>query len=153
MSAEIAEVDETSDTQPANSNGAGQPVVPSNKKTNWWLLEIGCIFFSALSIVGMSILLWRYKNKPAPIWSFAYHGSITSLTGISKRVTFNAILELFSTASRIALALPLTKALGQLTWVWFTEHSRQLADFAVFDQAAKQDPMGSAKLIWRLKGR
>jgi hypothetical protein len=141
------------DTQTGNNNSAAQSAcatTPNGRKTNSWLLEISCIFFSALSIVGMSILLWHYDAMPSPSWSFAFH---RSLNGKSRHVTFNSILDLFSTASRIALALPLTKALGQLAWVWFTKHTRQLADFAVFDQAAKQSPIGSAKLIWRLKGR
>jgi len=53
----------------------------------------------------------------------------------------------------MALVIPLTKALGQLTWVWFAKSKRQLADFAIFDQAAGQSLMGSAKLVWRLKGK
>jgi len=46
----------------------------------------------------------------------------------------------------------LQKGLGQLKWVWFAEEERQLADLETFDNATR-GLTGSAKLLWRLRGR
>ncbi len=44
------------------------------------------------------------------------------------------------------------KGLGQLKWVWFAEEERQLADLETFDNATR-GLSGSAKLLWKLRGR
>jgi Protein of unknown function (DUF3176) len=119
-----------------------------------WLVDYLAVFVSAIAIIGLSCFLWHFDGQPAPSWSYsAPNSSPKSIAGRSAHVSINAILELFSTTARIALGFSLTKALGQLTWVWFKKGKRQLADFSVFDQAAKHSPMGSLKLIMMLKAR
>jgi len=115
-----------------------------------WLFEYISVFISAVALTGMSILLWHFDQKPAPTWSYT---PPESLTGKSARVSLNSILELFSRAASISLAFPLTKALGQLAWVWFKKHKRQLTDLTVFDDAAKHSLFGSLKLVMMMKGR
>jgi len=98
----------------------------------------------------MCLFLWHFENGPAPTRSYSLPNSVP---GKSRHISLNAILELFSTTARFALGFSLTKALGQLTWVWFRKRNRQLADFSVFDQVAKSSPVRSLKLVMMLKAR
>jgi len=47
--------------------------------------------------------------------------------------------------------IPIGAAIGQLKWIWFAQKERPLADFQTFDEASR-GPIGSLKLIGRLKG-
>lgn len=123
-----------------------------DKLEDLWILDITCIILSGLGLVGMSIFLHHFDGKPTPNWSHSIKVFRSqSPVQIAARITFNAILEQFSRFSTIFFAYVLTRSLGQLTWIWFTKHERQLTDFSLFYQAAGRYEIGALKLIWKLK--
>jgi hypothetical protein len=141
---------------PKDLNGKKPPlskITTEGEKADFWWWEIFGVLGSALSIVGLSILLWRYNNKPEPRWSYTYTGGSDSLTGKSASVSFNSIIALFSSLSRLCLIAPLARGVAQLKWVWFAQDKRELTDFTAFDAAARGGLKSNALLLWRLKGR
>ncbi|OCK75944.1 hypothetical protein K432DRAFT_158069 [Lepidopterella palustris CBS 459.81] len=118
---------------------------------HWWLWEILGIVGSALSIVGLSVLLWWYQGSAVPRWSHTYHGKLGRLDGKSAHITLNAIIELMSTVSRLCLVIPITKGLSQLKWVWFAEKERTLTDLKGFEGASRQSLLESVKLLVSLQ--
>lgn len=122
-----------------------------DKLEDFWILDLTCIILSGLGLVGMAIFLFHFDGEPAPNWSHTF-GHLSS-TKKAARITFNAILELFSRFSTIFFTYILTRSLGQLTWIWFTKRDRQLTDFSLFHQALARHEMGALKLIWKLKAK
>lgn len=66
-------------------------------------------------------------------------------------MTLNSLLALLTTVAKAGLMIPIGAAIGQLKWIWFAQKERPLADFQTFDEASR-GPIGSLKLIGRLKG-
>jgi len=154
--------------QPIDQNGqpsidaiASKQPTPANspeKKSDWWLYEMGALFLSAVTIVLMCVFLLSYDGLEAPSWSSSSDNGRflegTPQTVKAQRVNFSSILALFGTLTQALLAIPLAKGLGLLTWIYFTgKNDRKLADFTVFDSAAKKSNKGAAKLLWMLKGK
>jgi hypothetical protein len=143
--------------KPRDLHGESPPlskITTEREKADFWWWEIFGVLGSALSIVGLSILLCRYNNKPEPtFWSYTYTGESDSLTGKSASVSLNSIIALFSSLSRLCLIAPLARGVAQLKWVWFAQDKRELTDFTAFDAAARGGLKGNALLLWRLKGK
>ena len=116
-----------------------------NRFDDWWLWEMIGVVGSALCIVGLCILLVCIQNKPVPRWAITPQGAKFS-------ISINSIIGWFSTFGKILLLIPVTKGLGQLKWVWFSEQDRVLTDFETFESATR-GLTGSAFLVWRFKGR
>jgi hypothetical protein len=70
-----------------------------------WLIEIISWTFSALSMVGIIIVLYHYQRRPLPRWPLG--------------LTLNAYISILAKVSGAALLLPVSEALGQLKWIWF----------------------------------
>ena len=121
-----------------------------DKLDDLWVLDLTCIVLSGLGLVGMSIFLYHFDDKPAPNWSHTI-GLRSTAQKKALRITLNSILELFNRFTTISFTYILTRSLGQLTWIWFTKHERQLTDFTLFHQAVGQNEIGALKLIWKLK--
>jgi len=122
---------------------------------DWWAWEIFGIVGSALCIIGLCLFVRQYDGQPLPSWAYKQApGTILIGTPPSNRpsVSLNSIIGLFSTAGKVMLLIPITRGLGQLKWVWFSEEHRQLSDFEVFDSATR-GASGSLFLLWTLKGR
>jgi Protein of unknown function (DUF3176) len=123
----------------------------------WSVLELLSLLLAALFIVGMSVFLWWYDGGPAPTWSYIAiakrHKHIPPWLA-SRRITFNAILTIFSKGITICLGYSIAKAMAKLTWIWYMgKENRRLADIEKFNKAAKKSWKGSAQLIWMLKFR
>jgi hypothetical protein len=114
------------------------------------VLDLTCVILSGLGLVAVSVFLYHFDGKPAPSWSHSF-GHKSTTTQKAARITFNAILELFSRFITITFTYVLTRSLGQLTWIWFTKRGRQLTDFALFHEAVGLHEIGALKLIWKLK--
>ncbi|KAJ4332624.1 hypothetical protein N0V87_008252 [Didymella glomerata] len=107
-----------------------------------WLLEILSWLFSAIcmgAVVGVLIYL---KDDSLSKWTIAE----------KTHLTLNAYISILSKMAGAALILPVSEALGQLKWSWFLEHSKQMWDFEIFDNASR-GPWGSFLLLIRTKGR
>jgi hypothetical protein len=92
-----------------------------------WLLEIISWVFSAIcmgAVVGVLIYL---KDDSLSKWALA------ESTGL----TLNAYISILSKMAGAAMILPVSEALGQLKWSWFLEHSKQMWDFEIFDNASR----------------
>jgi hypothetical protein len=103
-------------------------------------LVIGSVFDpwlgSALALTGMVILLAECDQKPI----FSWHG-----------VSLNTIISILSTASKAWLLLTVDAAISQWKWILFSHDRRILNDFGVIDSASR-GPLGSLKLLWKLRG-
>ena len=107
-----------------------------------WLLEVLSWLFSAICMAAVIGVLARLKDEPLTKWVLA------EKTGL----TLNAYISILSKMAGAALILPVSEALGQLKWSWFLEHSKQMWDFEIFDNASR-GPWGSLLLLIRTKGR
>ncbi|CAN9248959.1 unnamed protein product [Alternaria alternata] len=107
-----------------------------------WLLEVLSWLFSAICMAAVIGVLARLKDEPLSKWVLA------EKTGL----TLNAYISILSKMAGAALILPVSEALGQLKWSWFLEHSKQMWDFEIFDNASR-GPWGSLLLLIRTKGR
>lgn len=134
-----------------NSSTSASPAADplATELRNWWSWDVASIVFSTAAIVGMCIILLLSHNKPLPQWATSQR---SPFAGIGQRITYNAVLEIFSTLCKLCLGFLLTRGLSQLTWVWFFKERRPLEDFRTFSAASRQSLLGSARLAWRLRG-
>ncbi|KAI4924170.1 uncharacterized protein J4E92_007251 [Alternaria infectoria] len=107
-----------------------------------WLLELVSWLFSAVCMAAVIGVLIKLKDEPLTKWALA------EKTGL----TLNAYISILSKMAGAALILPVSEALGQLKWSWFLEHSKQMWDFEIFDNASR-GPWGSLLLLVRTKGK
>jgi hypothetical protein len=107
-----------------------------------WLLEIISWLFSAVCMAAVIGVLIYLKDDALSKWTLA------EKTGL----TLNTYISILSKMAGAALILPVSEALGQLKWSWFLEHSKQMWDFEIFDNASR-GPWGSMLLLIRTKGR
>ncbi|KAE9376344.1 hypothetical protein N431DRAFT_462185 [Stipitochalara longipes BDJ] len=106
-------------------------------RSDSWQLEILSLFITLVCFAGLIIVLQQFDNKPLPNWRSG--------------LTLNTVVSWISTVLKTALLLPIGSCISQLSWVWFNEQTRSLADICFFD-AASRGPWGSLKLIFRLRG-
>ncbi|CAI9637048.1 unnamed protein product [Alternaria burnsii] len=107
-----------------------------------WLLEILSWSFSAACMATIIGVLIYLKDEPLSKWPLA------EKTGL----TLNALISVLSKMAGAALILPVAEALGQLKWSWFLDHSKQMWDWEIFDNASR-GPWGAALLLIRTKCR
>lgn len=127
----------------------------SERLDDWYLWEVGGVILSAACIVTIVALLIWLDGKKLPRWGFTTpEKTVGNKTIPEKRVdiALNSVISWISTIGKIAILIPITKGLGQLKWVWFSESERRLDDLEKFDSATR-GLTGSAKLLWRLKGQ
>ena len=103
---------------------------------SWWLWEAIGVLGSAASLNGIAVILSKYDEKEQPHW---------------QRMSLNTLISWLSTLAKVCVLVPISRGLGQLKWLWFVEEGRALSDLRVFD-AASRGVVGSAELVWRLKG-
>jgi hypothetical protein len=103
----------------------------------WW--EIVSALASALAICGIAGILVRFNGRTLPNWP--YH------------ITLNSLMSVLSTVAKVAMLVPIADGLGQLKWVWFHGVRNPLVDMELFDGASRGGPVGTLKLLWRLRVR
>jgi hypothetical protein len=107
-----------------------------------WLLELLSWLFSAVCMAAIIGVLIGLQDESLSKWVLA------EKTGL----TLNTYISILSKMAGAALILPVSEALGQLKWSWFLEHSKQMWDFEIFDNASR-GPWGSLLLLIRTKGK
>ena len=107
-----------------------------------WLLEILSWLFSAICMAAVVGVLIYLQGDSLSRWTIQE----------KTHLTLNAYISILSKMAGAALILPVSEALGQLKWSWFLEHSKQMWDFEIFDNASR-GPWGSLLLLIRTKGR
>lgn len=104
-----------------------------------WLPEIISWSVSAACMAGIAIVLFVYRNKRLPKWPLG--------------ITLNAYISVLAKIASAGLLLPVSEALGQLKWSWFSkENSKKMWDFEIFDSASR-GAWGSLLLLVRTKGK
>ncbi|PYI08396.1 hypothetical protein BO78DRAFT_310695 [Aspergillus sclerotiicarbonarius CBS 121057] len=83
------------------------------------------------------IILAKYDGHPQPNWS---------------HISLNSVISWLSTLAKACVLYAVCQSLGQLKWIWFSQRSRPLSDLGCFDSASR-GVLGSALLVWLLKGR
>lgn len=107
-----------------------------------WLLEILSWLFSAICMGAVIGVLIYLQGDSLSRWTIQE----------KTHLTLNTYISVLSKMAGAALILPVSEALGQLKWSWFLEHSKQMWDFEIFDNASR-GPWGSLLLLIRTKGR
>ena len=102
-----------------------------------WLFEVIGLLVSAAALAGIVYVLRRYDGQRIPNWG---------------ALSFNALISILTTVSKMAALYGATSAISQLKWVWFAEKDKSLLDYKVFD-AGSRGVTGAASLVWALKGR
>jgi hypothetical protein len=105
-----------------------------------WLLEIISWLFSAACMIAIIAVLASLQDQKLTRWWLA------EKTGL----TLNAYISVLSKVAGAALILPVSEALGQLKWSWFLNHSKQMWDYEIFDNASR-GPWGALLLLIRTK--
>lgn len=82
-------------------------------------------------------VLKRFDGQQLPSWGV---------------VSFNAVIAVLSTTSKMTALFGCTSAVSQLKWTWFSRRERRLNDFYVFDSGSR-GLGGAACLLWFLKFR
>lgn len=107
-----------------------------------WLLEFISWTFSACCMAAIIGVLIHLQDDKLSNWT------LDRRTGL----TLNAYISVLSKMAGASLILPVSEALGQLKWSWFLQHSKQMWDFEIFDNASR-GPWGSLLLLIRTKGK
>jgi hypothetical protein len=128
-------------------HGGPEAAEHSTAGNDWWLWEILSLATCGLTIIAIAVILHRLDGQPQPDWSFRLAKSHSE-----KKVSVNSVLSWLSTIARLGLTFALASSLGQLKWVTFATSKKPLVEFGVFDESTRGF-VGSAKLIWILKGR
>jgi hypothetical protein len=151
-----ASSDATAEKTEGHARSSPDAAAAGQRKVGWkeWTVwELLALLASAVMISLMSVFLWKYNGGPAPEWSYQFKAS-DPMWVKANRITFNAILSIFSKAAALGLGFAMTRAMAKLTWIWFMgENDRKLADLGLFNKAAQKDPAGAAQLLWMLRGR
>ncbi|RAR15227.1 pyridoxamine 5'-phosphate oxidase [Stemphylium lycopersici] len=103
-----------------------------------WSPEILALTASILSIVAMSVILFRQDNEPIAAWKFAF--------------TLNTVVATLGTISRTTLAFAMSACIGQQKWSWLRKRSDTVRAFERFDEASR-GPWGGTRLFFWLRLR
>ncbi|KAE8381878.1 hypothetical protein BDV26DRAFT_278485 [Aspergillus bertholletiae] len=98
-----------------------------------WIWEILSCAIAVASLAGIIVVLYMYNGKSMPDWPYG--------------ITLNAVISLLTTLMKAAMAFPITEALSQLKWSWFSRGNK-LSDLALLD-AASRGAFGAALVLFR----
>lgn len=149
---DVSQVDDNSDVKnnhiPKNG-GNSKKTARGCSTDDWWLWEIGGIIGSLACLLGIVFFLRHFDNRAAPRWSIPVSngGGVMGLN-----MGLNSILSILSTTAKIFVLIPVTKGIGQLKWLWFSERERSVEDIETFESASR-GVGGSAMLLWTTKFR
>ena len=133
-------------TSESASPTSQEPTEKASFKDRVWLWELFAWVLCASGLAAIAIILAVIDGKPMPRWTATSRYTSTKLT-----VTINSVISIFSTLVKSTLLIPVVAALQQLKWIWFGK-DRPLSHIKKFEGAGK-GPLGSAILIWTLRGR
>ena len=103
---------------------------------DWWLDVLGVIC-SALAFIAIIAILYHFENQPQPGW---------------KVISLNTVISFLSQFAKFCILAPISTAIGQLKWIWFSERERQVSELEAFD-AASRGFAGGLGLIWVQRAR
>ncbi|KAK8126838.1 uncharacterized protein PG998_002597 [Apiospora kogelbergensis] len=114
----------------------GQPPRRRRRFYQGWNLEIFAAFVSFGCIAAIVSVLYRMQGQPLERWTFP--------------TNLNSTIAAFVTVAKSTSMLIVASCLSQRKWLHFKEKPSPLHDLDVFDEASR-GPLGSLKLIWRLR--
>jgi hypothetical protein len=133
--------------EPSSNDVPGGPIQPAK---GWprsllsafhpdiWLYEMLSLLIAMAAFACVVVVLRKYENKPSPQWPSG--------------ITLNSVVSWIATIFRTCLLMPVAECISQLSWVWFSQKTRPLDDTCYYDSASR-GPLGSLKLLFRLKIR
>ncbi|KNG89899.1 hypothetical protein ANOM_001723 [Aspergillus nomiae NRRL 13137] len=119
--------------QPLSASDQAVLVQASGSLGSSWIWEILSCVIAVASLAGIIVVLYMYDGKSMPDWPYG--------------ITLNAVISLLTTLMKAAMAFPITEALSQLKWSWFSRGNK-LSDLAMLD-AASRGPFGAALVLLR----
>ncbi|KAJ6031575.1 hypothetical protein N7540_002307 [Penicillium herquei] len=120
----------------SNKKRKSQPILQTMKDWGW---EVSGIIASAIMIVAIVAILAKFNGRPQNNWKLKY-------------ISLNSVISWLSTLASGCVVFSISQGIGQLKWLWFSQHSRPLSDLAAFDSASR-GATGSVVLPWVVKGR
>ncbi|KAI1118103.1 hypothetical protein F5Y14DRAFT_297331 [Nemania sp. NC0429] len=96
-----------------------------------WFWEFGLAMVSIASTVVIVVILAVENGRALSGWHFF--------------IAPNSLIAIFSTIAKSTLLVSVASCLSQLKWIYFTDSSRPLYHFEVFDEASR-GPWGAAVL-------
>lgn len=114
------------------------PTPQPRPRTDWldWGIELTALFWSALSLMGMVLLLAFLDGYPIFEW---------------KHITLNTIISILSVSMKAGLLFAVAELIGQWKWISFSRDARHLIDFERIDHASR-GPAGGFRLLGTVKG-
>lgn len=103
-----------------------------------WLPEVLCCVVGVVGLVGVVVVLRVFEGRAVRDWPLG--------------MSINTVVAFVVAVCQVVLAVPLGEGLAQLKWNSFARGARPLEDFEAFEDA-KRGPVGSARLLWKRKGR
>ncbi|KAH0421904.1 hypothetical protein CcaCcLH18_13156 [Colletotrichum camelliae] len=98
-----------------------------------WILETSAAVLSILSFIGISMILFSYKDKPLISWSFF--------------LSLNTVVSIFGAISRASIGLAIGACVSQGKWNWYKRAEDNIMVFDRFDEASR-GLWGSLRLLW-----
>ncbi|KAK1709379.1 hypothetical protein BDP67DRAFT_568067 [Colletotrichum lupini] len=130
--------DSTTETTSLTSNRAKPKKSKVATSEYSWTLEIWALVLSIAALVTAIALLSAYDGKPLSKWAFFF--------------TFNTIISILGTVSRVSLAFGVGACLSQGKWNLFRRKDDYMISYDRFEEAGR-GPLGSARLLWHIKRR
>lgn len=128
----------TTETTSLTSNRANPKKSKVATSEYSWTLEIWALVLSIAALVTATALLSAYDGKPLSQWAFFF--------------TFNTIISILGTVSRVSLAFAVGACLSQGKWNLFRRKNDYMISYDRFEEAGR-GPLGSARLLWHIKHR
>jgi hypothetical protein len=112
----------------------------------WWKYELLASAISIGSLVALVIFVSYYDGRPLQD------------IDLPKSLQLSTIVAALSTMMRVALSMPITSALSQDAWLWFSDSKQRssrysrLIDLNLTDDASR-GPWGSLKFLAKARRR
>ncbi|KAI1120586.1 hypothetical protein F5Y10DRAFT_289529 [Nemania abortiva] len=103
-----------------------------------WYWEFGSAIVSIASAAAIIVVLSVENGRALSGWHFP--------------IAPNSLVSIFSTIAKSTLLVSVASCLSQLKWIYFTQSSRPLYHFELFEEASR-GPCGSAVLSWSVHVR
>jgi len=102
----------------------------------WWWWEIGAAVLSMISMLLITVVLFKVQNEPLQNWTLP--------------IQPNSLIAVFTTIGRTAMMVPIASCIAQLKWRHFDHRARRLNHLQLFEDATR-GPWGAATMLYSVR--